>query len=409
MTNTTIDERNGYRKVGIVLFLCLFSGQAAAIALSPVLAQVARDFDVSTAAAGQFRTVAGLVAGVTALALVRLGARVGLGRQLLGGSGLLVLGSLGSAAAPSVVWLAAAQIPIGAGIAVVTTAGTLAAAEWVPPDRRAAVLSAALVGQPAAWIVGMPLIGAVGGLSWRIGWLLPLAAAVAAGAAVAGRAGRPRASTQPAELRAVFGDVAIVRWLAGDLLANTAWAGTLVYAGALFTESYGSSTEATGIVLAVGAGAYVAGNRAFRGRVDRDPGRKLVGLALGLAFATALFGAVRPSVWVSAILFSAAAAAAGGRTFVSSAYGLAAPPETRVGAMAMRAASMQFGYFAGTFAAGTALALGGYAAFGAVIGLLFAGAGIVLAAPRRTRREDRSPEPTAGRLRGALCVGPDPC
>ena len=398
MTNTTIDERNGYRKVGIVLFLCLFSGQAAAIALSPVLAQVARDFDVSTAAAGQFRTVAGLVAGVTALALVRLGARVGLGRQLLGGSGLLALGSLGSAAAPSVVWLAAAQIPVGAGIAVVTTAGTLAAAEWVPPDRRAAVLSAALVGQPAAWIVGMPLIGAVGGLSWRIGWVLPLAAAVAAGAAVAGRAGRPPASAPPAELRAVFGDVAIVRWLAGDLLANTAWAGTLVYAGALFVESYGSSTEATGIVLAIGAGAYVAGNLAFRGRADRHPGRVLVGLALGLALATALFGAVRPSVWVSAILFSAAAAAAGGRTFVSSAYGLAAPPETRVGAMAMRAASMQFGYFAGTFAAGTALALGGYAAFGAVIGLLFVGAGIVLAAPRRSRRGDRSPEPAAGSL-----------
>jgi DHA1 family inner membrane transport protein len=409
MTNTTIDERNGYRKVSIILFLCLFSGQAAAIALSPVLAQVAHDFDVSTAAAGQFRTVAGLVAGVTALALVRLGARVGLGRQLLCGSGLLALGSLASAAAPSVVWLAAAQIPIGAGIAVVTTAGTLAAAEWVPPDRRTSVLSTALVGQPAAWIVGMPLIGAVSGLSWRIGWVLPLAAAVAAGVAVSRRAGRPPASTRPAELRAVFGDVALVHWLAGDLLANAAWAGTLVYAGALFTESYASSTEATGIILAVGAGAYVAGNRAFRGRVDRDPGRKLVALALALAFATALFGAVRPSVWVSAILFSAAAAAAGGRTFVSSAYGLTAPPETRVAAMALRAASMQFGYFAGTFAAGTALALGGYAAFGGVIGLLFAGAGIALAVPSQSRREDSPSGLATGPLRGALCVGADPC
>ena len=171
-----------------------------------------------------------------------------------------------------------------------------------------------------------------------------------------------------------------------------------MYAGALFVESYGSSTEATGIVLAVGAGAYVAGNLAFRGHADRHPRRVLVGLAFGLALATALFGAVRPSVWVSTILFSAAAAVAGGRTFVSSAYGLAAPPETRVGAMAMRAASMQFGYFAGSFAAGTALALGGYAALGAVIGLLFVGAGIVLAAPHRSRRGDRSAQPAAGSL-----------
>ena len=79
----------------------MFAAQAGAIALSPVLAEVASDFDVSTATAGQLRTVAGLVAGVTALALGRLAGRVGLRRQLLGGLVLLALGSLGSAAAPS--------------------------------------------------------------------------------------------------------------------------------------------------------------------------------------------------------------------------------------------------------------------------------------------------------------------
>ena len=140
-------------RVSAVLFLCLFAGQAGAIALSPVLAEVARDLDVSTATAGQLRTVAGLVAGITALALGRLGARFPLRRQLLIGSLLLALGSLASAAAPSIGLLAAAQAPVGAGIAILTTAGTLAAAEWVPAEQRAATLSWALIGQPAAWMM----------------------------------------------------------------------------------------------------------------------------------------------------------------------------------------------------------------------------------------------------------------
>ena len=244
----------GHGAVSAVLFLCLFAGQAGAIALSPVLAQVARDLDVSTAAAGQLRTVAGLAAGVTALALGRLSARVTLRKQLLAGSLLLALGSLASAAAPGIALLAAAQVPVGAGIAILTTAGTLAAAEWVPAERRAATLSWALIGQPAAWIVGMPLLGAAGGHSWRYAWLsLPLAAALLAGAAVAGRDRTSRASTAPLSMRAALKAPDLGRWLAAELLTNSAWAGTLVYAGALLVESYHASTALTGAVLALGA------------------------------------------------------------------------------------------------------------------------------------------------------------
>jgi len=378
-TTTTASANGGYRAVSAVLFLCLFAAQAGAIALSPVLAEVARDLDVSTATAGQLRTIAGLVAGVTALALGRLGARVALGRQLLGGSMLLALGSLASAAAPGIGLLAAAQVPVGAGIAILTTAGTLAAAEWVPRERRAATLSWALIGQPAAWIVGMPLLGAAGERSWRWACLaFPLAASLLAGAAVARRSAAPRTSAAPARLRAALEAPGLARWLAAELLANSAWAGTLVYSGALFVESYGASTAVTGVVLALGAGAYVAGNLALRRLADGEPRRLLVGLALALAAATALFGAWRPSIVVSTALLSAAAFAAGGRTFLSSAFGLAARPELRPGAMAMRAASMQFGYFAGSFAAGVALALGGYTALGATGGALILSAALLL-------------------------------
>lgn len=379
MTTRRQPGSGGYRAVAAVLFLCLFAAQAGAVALSPVLAEVAADLDVSTAAAGQLRTVAGLVAGVTALALGRLGTRVGLGRQLLAGSILLALGSLASAAAPDIGLLAVSQVPVGAGIAVLTTAGTLAAAEWVPPEQRAATLSWALIGQPAAWIVGMPLLGVAGERSWRYAWLVfPLAAALLAAAAVGRRGGAPPAQDRPERMRAALAAPGLGRWLAAEALANTAWAGTLVYSGALFAESYGASTALTGAVLAFGAGAYVSGNLALRRLTEREPRRLLPGLALLLALATAAFGAFRPSLAASAALFAVAAFAAGGRTLLSSALGLAAPPEIRAGAMAMRAASMQFGYFTGSLAAGAALAWGGYAAFGATSGVLFLSAALVL-------------------------------
>jgi predicted MFS family arabinose efflux permease len=368
-----------YSTVGTVLFLSLFAAQAGAIALSPVLVEVARDLDVSTATAGQLRTIAGLVAAVTALAVGRLRARVGLGRQLLGGSTLLALGSLLSAAAPGIGLLALSQIPVGAGIGILTTAGTLAAGEWASPERRPAVLSRALIGQPAAWIVGMPLLGFAGEASWRYAWLVfPLVAALLAAAAVARRRGVPPAEAAPARLRTALTAPDVARWLTAEVLMNTAWAGTLVYAGALFVQSYRISFAATGLLLAVGACASVAGNVVLRRLATREPWRWLVGLALAVAVAVAAFGALRISLAASTALFAAAAFAAGGRTLVSSVFGLSLPPEFRSGAMAMRSASMQLGYFTGSVTAGAALALGGYPALGATMGVLFLATALVL-------------------------------
>ena len=67
-----------------VLFLALLASQSAVLVLTPILVEVAHDLDVSTAAAGQLRSVTGLVAGLVALAF---------------GVGVAVLVSAGAAAA----------------------------------------------------------------------------------------------------------------------------------------------------------------------------------------------------------------------------------------------------------------------------------------------------------------------
>ena len=136
MGTTRGDKNGGYRAVSIALFLCLFASQSALIAMSPVLTEAAGDLHVSTAAAGQLRTITGLAAGITALMLGAVAGRVGLGRQLLVASLVLALASIASAAAPTFALLALAQVPVGIALAVLTTAGTLAAAEWVTPELR---------------------------------------------------------------------------------------------------------------------------------------------------------------------------------------------------------------------------------------------------------------------------------
>ncbi len=262
---------------------------------------------------------------------------------------------------------------------MLTTAGTLAAAEWVSPELRTRTLSWALVGQPAAWIVGMPLIGLVGEHSWRYGWLaLPLVAAVAAAVLVAPRAGQPAGRVRPTRTRAVLGDPVLVRWLASELLANAAWAGTLVFSGALYSESYGTSTGMTGCLLAVAACAYVAGNLTCRRFARHEPRRALVVFAVLLAITDGLFGIVRLDALLSTALFSSAAFVAGGRTLIASGFALATGPELRPAATSLRAATMQFGYFVGSIAGGLALAVGGYSALGVTMCLFFLSAGAAL-------------------------------
>lgn len=365
------------------LFFCLFAAQAAVIAMAPALAEAAADLHVSTSTAGQLRTITGLAAGVTALSIGAVARRLSLRRQLIAAALLLAAGSAASAGAGSYVVLALSQVPVGAGIAVLTTAAVVAGAEWSAPEARTSVLSWTLTGQPAAWIVGMPILGVVGDTSWRLGWLvLPLVAALAAAVLVARSAGDTPTGRRVVTARAALEDPAVRRWLLSELLANAGWAGTLVYSGALFTETYGISAHATGLLLAIGASGYVAGNLVSR-RIARDASpSRLALLALCLAVTVAFFGVERSSPFVSTLAFSIAAFFAGSRTLVASAFGLAVAPELRARLTSLRAATMQFGYFGGSVAGGIALAANGYDAVGLTLSGFFVLAAAALFAPQ---------------------------
>src|SRR5688500_571338 len=259
------------RSTGIALAMCLAASQAALLVLAPILTTVAADLGVSTATAGQLRAVSGLAAGVTALLAGLLASRIGL-RDLLGvGLASLAVGCAVSAISPHFALLATAQLLVGVGVGLSYSAAVAAAAEWSSPEDRSRVLAIALLGPPLAWVVGMPLAGLVGEASWRLSWVaVPLAMAVAALVVLAGRPPTPPASAR-ADLRAVLRHRGVLGWSLGELLAYSAWVGTLVFVGALFVESYGSSVAATGLILGAGALVYVPGNLLFRRWVDRHP------------------------------------------------------------------------------------------------------------------------------------------
>lgn len=356
----------------VVLFLALFASQAGVLVLSPILGDVAADFGVSIAAAGQLRILAAPLAAIAALAASTWLARRSPRSLLVTGSVLLAAGSVASAAAPTFGLLALAQVPLWAGIATLIAAGVAAAASWSAPEHRTRTVARAFAGPPAAWIVGMPLIGVVAEVHWRLAFVaLPLPAALLAMVALVARpADQPLAGTGVA-LTGFLRRADARRWAIGELTANSAWAGTLVFSGALFTELYGMSSATTGVVLAAVAIAYLAGNQwAGRSQPSRARRAMLEG-SLAAAVAVALTWALTPAVAVTAVLFAVTAALAASRTVAGTVFGFTVAGDHGREVGAVRAVTTQVGYLIGSLAGGAALAIGGFGLLSVAFGGLF--------------------------------------
>lgn len=363
----------GVVRVAITLSLVLFANQTATLVLSPILVDVAAAFDVSTATAGQLRSISGAVAGLSALTVGLWAGRLGLRRLLLAGLACLAAGVTLSALAPAFWVLAAAQVVLGLSLAILLSGAVAGATVWGDPARRADVLSVTFSGQAAAWLVGMPVVGIVGEVSWRLTWVvLPLAAGLVAAVLVT-RLPEWRATPTSvrADLRLLASDRTLASWAAGELLAFSAWTGMLVYSGALLIESYGLSLTTTGVVLGLVFLAYLPGSAVARRFAERAAGRLLIVLALAAAVVVGLLGSVRPAAWVTVVLLVVFIVLNSGRTISGSVYGLDALPGRATTAMGIRASATQFGYLIGAGVGGLALALGGYAALGGVFACLY--------------------------------------
>jgi predicted MFS family arabinose efflux permease len=345
----------------LVLFLALFASQSGVLVLSPILSDVAEDFGVSIAAAGQLRILAAPLAALVALAVARSLVRFSPRALLVAGSTLLAFGSAASAVSPSFLWLALAQVPMWGGIAILLTAAVAASASWSEPERRTRVVAHMFAGPPAAWIVGMPLIGVVAEVDWRLAFVaLPLPAALVATLAAAARPNDAPISRAGSSLLGFLGRSVARRWALGELLATSAWAGTLVFCGALLTDEYGMSTTATGVALAAVAIAYLVGNQ-WAGRGDPRRARStMLACSLAASVTVALTWAFTPAVAVTLVVFAVSGAMVATRTVAGTVYGFSVAGDLGREVGAARAVTTQLGYLIGSLAGGAALALGGF-------------------------------------------------
>lgn len=363
----------------VVLFSSLFAAQAAILVLSPILPQVAAEFGVTTSTAAQLRAVSGITAGLVALLVAARGGRFPLIRLLNGGLALLAIGALGSAAAPTFLILLLAQIPLGVGLALVLSSGLAAADAWSEPGEGAKALSWALVGQPVAWIVGQPVVGAVASVDWRWTWVaVPLASAVVALVAAAMRRSSASGGLEGCDPAGLIRLPHVKRWMLGELMAFSAWAGILVFAGAFFIETYDPGVGATGVILGVVATAYVPGNFLGRRLLQRGPGRGLLLVsALSLAVGAVALAGLQIGLVYSVVILSGLGFLAGMRTIAGASVGLRLADGRRLASMSVRTSTLQFGYLIGTLVGGVVLPIWGYAGVWLVYAALFTGAGIV--------------------------------
>ena len=166
---------------------------------------------------------------------------------------------------------------------------------------RSRVLAVALLGPPRAWIVGMPLVGVVGEVSWRLAWVvIPVCMAIVCDRPAAREADDTTGGDARRASRGASPIRACVRWSTGELLAFSGWAGALVYVGALLVDTYDLSLAATGLALGVGRADLRPGNLLFGRWVDDVRRRRLlVVLALARQRRWPFSTRFRPSVWFS--------------------------------------------------------------------------------------------------------------
>jgi DHA1 family inner membrane transport protein len=383
-----------------ILFACFFAAQSGYLALTPVLTDVAAAFGVSTAAAGQVRTVAAAAAVATAILAGTVGRRAPRRALLLAALSLTAAGAATSAVAPSILVLGLGQCLIGAGSATVTAAGVAAAAEWSDERGRGRVVAWAIVGAPTAWVVTMPVIGVLASLGWRMAFVAPVVTATVAAALLRNA---PRGAPEPTEAAGATGR-GLLRWAAGEILFSAAFGGTLGYAGALLVDSYGTKPTTLGLALGAGAAAYIPGTFAAKSARATEARPALAVTAVLLAMLATIFGTLRAGPLASTLGFAALCFLAGARQYLGSMVGLDLGGDRNT-AMAVRAAAGQAGWIVGAAAGGVALAAAGYPGLGVVLGVLFTASAIPYVGALRPRLRELATLPRDRRPAGAPTPG----
>jgi MFS transporter, DHA1 family, inner membrane transport protein len=394
------EGRINERFVLLTVIVIMTVNQTGIVIVSPLAVEIAREFERTVSAAGQLRTVAALVSGLLAPFVGLMSDRIG--RRPVIFTGLAAMGACGllSAVAPGFWFLLFVQVLAGVGIAALLSVGYAVVGDCFPPERRAWAVGIISIGQPMAWVFGLPLIGLItDNFGWRwsyIGvpvlfsllgtwfalrlWLPPV------------RATAPRVGV--GDLREILRNRSAASWIGCELLAYSGWTGSLVYLGAFYITVHGQSVTVTGFLLALAAVGFAAGSLLSHRVATRAGGKgailgggvlSAIALAIGLGFDM--------PVALAASLIALFGFAQGIRGAASSNLGLIQAPEHRGAMMGFRASVVQLGYVIGGVIGGVLLLVAGYEALGLVFGTIIIAAAVLMPLLVSDREAETRPAP----------------
>ncbi|MEX2425357.1 MAG: MFS transporter [Thermomicrobiaceae bacterium] len=373
----------------LAVIITMTVNQTAIVIISPLAVAIADDFDVSVSLSGQLRTVSALISALLAPFVGLMSDRIGRRPIMLLGLLSILSFGLASTVAPTFALLMAAQSIAGFGIASLLSSGYAVIADSFPPERRAWAVGIISIGQPMAWVVGLPLIGLVADtFGWRwsfvavpvlfslVGFLFLRYIPVSGG-----RSGADVGTGRPlAGLGSILSARSPRSWILAELTAYSGWAGTLVFLGAYYISVHDRSTALTGVLLSLTALAFVGGSLMSNRVVMRFGIKPAITTGAGIsALALIATMTLSPGVWVSLVLLMVFGMMQGVRGAAASVLGLMQSPEHQGAMMGFRASVVQMGYVLGGLVGGVLLAAGGYLLLAVVFGLVIVVASVFMA------------------------------
>lgn len=391
MSNNVADSYSPSRSDYLILLAVIITmtvNQTAIVIISPLAVAISEEFDVSVSLSGQLRTVSAMLSAFLAPFVGLMSDRIGRRPVMMLGLFSILAFGLASTVAPTFALLMAAQSIAGFGIASLLSSGYAVVADSFPPERRAWAVGIISIGQPMAWVVGLPLIGVVADVfGWRwsfiavpvvfslLGFLFLRFVPAAGGHSQRASGGSPLGS-----LGLILRARSPRSWILAELTAYSGWAGTLVFLGAYYISVHGRSTSLTGILLSLTALAFVGGSLVSNRVVTRIGIKPAIAAGATLS-ACALIATMilTPNVWLSLALLMVFGLMQGIRGAAASVLGLLQSPEHQGAMMGFRASVVQLGYVLGGLIGGVLLATGGYELLAVSFGLLIVLASIFMA------------------------------
>ena len=361
------------RRLSAVLCLAIFLAALNVFAATPFYPQMARDLHTTVPLLGQIVTLLTLLSAGLGLVVGPLADRSGYRRPLVIGVLAIGLALLGTGLAPAYPVLLGLSLLMGLGDALVYGLAFAVAASHFQGAAQRRVMSWMVAAISLAPIIGVPVLGALGGITtWRVALTLGgLATILSAWIVAATLPPDAHQHDTPLRLSTVLRAYAPImdhpvslRWFAVSALRAMWWYGLLVYLGAFLAVSFGLDPTAIGLVYPLIGGAFAVGSLVAGGRLGARAPRATItaaSLAGGLLTGLLLRTHELPLVLVLLPLLALAAAFWG----VGAVAQVAAESPAEAGTtMVLNSSLINLEAAGGAVLGGVLITLGGYAALG---------------------------------------------